>query len=81
MCLSNFKHSSLAGTHIVMMVTDGAGEVAGPGCDRLSTVAKSSASHSTNFILLETRKFGRKNQCCDYHPNKMNNNSLASYKS
>lgn len=33
----NFKGSSLSGTYIVMMITDGAGDMAGPGCDRLYT--------------------------------------------
>lgn len=48
----NFEDSSLARTYIVMMITDGAGDMAGPVCNGLSTGAESSASHLTTFILL-----------------------------
>ena len=54
--MRNFEDSSLARTYIVMMVTDGAEDMAGPGCDRLSTGAESSAFHSATFILLGTFK-------------------------
>lgn len=43
MYLRNFKNSNLVGTYTAMMVTNGAGDVAGPGYDGLSVAAQYSA--------------------------------------